>query len=739
MPADVIQDSDESDAELSDIVTSIDPLQVDGHCATITVRDTVSTKHHPQQQEQDGRHKDARGPKEDVGSSNIAGNQDTRVSADLDPTFNVNFDHFIASQSQSQDQRGLDPRTGTGTVSSSQERREKAWLGGNEGDAGPINARSILKRGKTIDATHYDDNGEENCGMKGVKRRRTMDVFGIEQGGEAGARGERVGFAGSLSEHNEGGNGGGGRGSVEAGVVDMRAQPVPASGGHGTPTNGELAVTEPPNTAAYLLTQSIPEPQHLTRGVHYRKRPPSRSKSSQGFDDTAHDTEPMSSTSLARAHRTMSTSMVSNPPQSSTESMRDELALPPTIEIAITNIKPTSMRRNEHFTTGAAGAESDQDELDCISNDYGEIPKECYSARLGSARSKDIADANTNREEETNRHVEVVIPHEDFPSLQKRCKGNSAVTETVDNQGDEDTLTTTHAHPTQPETTNGFEPLEISKPPCKGAKKKMKRGKTTSVILKKAVESDVEDDVIWIDEQPSDVTFKETKNCSTNSRKQAERHEQCPQLPSKSVEEDIRGKPQPDFKTEDERVIEPVKERDRDVNDSETQQLPSEPPAPEPAPAPKKRGRKRTKTSDNLAVEAEPPIKEKKDTQPPEKQNQNIPSSSKDNPERRETSQQNSGATHAVPATAGKPQTVTPPNDTEQKTRSPSPAPQSPATQVQAPAPSYPVETPKKPIATPIQKGPDKHSPIEVNKKVPYRVGLSRTAKIAPLLKVVRK
>ena len=37
------------------------------------------------------------------------------------------------------------------------------------------------------------------------------------------------------------------------------------------------------------------------------------------------------------------------------------------------------------------------------------------------------------------------------------------------------------------------------------------------------------------------------------------------------------------------------------------------------------------------------------------------------------------------------------------------------------------------------EKGPDKHSPISIRNKVPYRVGLSRRARIAPLLKVVRK
>ena len=48
-----------------------------------------------------------------------------------------------------------------------------------------------------------------------------------------------------------------------------------------------------------------------------------------------------------------------------------------------------------------------------------------------------------------------------------------------------------------------------------------------------------------------------------------------------------------------------------------------------------------------------------------------------------------------------------------------------------------PPETPRK-SATPAAKGPDKHSPISSG-KVAYRVGLSKRARIAPLLRIVRK
>lgn len=51
--------------------------------------------------------------------------------------------------------------------------------------------------------------------------------------------------------------------------------------------------------------------------------------------------------------------------------------------------------------------------------------------------------------------------------------------------------------------------------------------------------------------------------------------------------------------------------------------------------------------------------------------------------------------------------------------------------------PNTPPETPRK-STTPAPKGPDKHSPISTG-KVAYRVGLSKRARIAPLLRIVRK
>jgi hypothetical protein len=88
----------------------------------------------------------------------------------------------------------------------------------------------------------------------------------------------------------------------------------------------------------------------------------------------------------------------------------------------------------------------------------------------------------------------------------------------------------------------------------------------------------------------------------------------------------------------------------------------------------------------------------------------------------------------------------TPAPDTPGKTTEPVPDPQSPskpASTEQIPQPDAPAEEPTEPLPqTPqdpkIRKGPA-HSPISSTSKVPYRVGLSKRARIAPLLKVVRK
>lgn len=138
-------------------------------------------------------------------------------------------------------------------------------------------------------------------------------------------------------------------------------------------------------------------------------------------------------------------------------------------------------------------------------------------------------------------------------------------------------------------------------------------------------------------------------------------------------------------------------------------------------PAPKKRGRKRK--------------------QPAEHEEAPTPT---DTPEPNNPEAQSPGSKFAVvvgngPESAPEPQMQTEPlyqgmsNETN-----PAPAP---ATKPVSELP----QTPSKPDSTSLNtpknagKGPDKHSPISARSGVPYRVGLSKRARIAPLLKMVRK
>ncbi|EEQ89468.1 uncharacterized protein BDCG_04588 [Blastomyces dermatitidis ER-3] len=735
----VIQDSDDSDAELSDIATSIDPLQNN----TTTANPAITLRGFPpiDQYEQHASNNNSNYNNQVVGETTIGNgngaesNSNNHGPPSFDPNLSVNFDQFLASQSQDQAE--------TGSVSLSQQQRERAWLGEEDGDGAYSSLmqaprRSILKRGRTIDVRK---NEVENVsgGERNVKRRRTMDASGAFQD----AVGKRVGFAAGSPEQDEDGCGVREELSTDR-MIDTDASLSPEKDG-GDGTFGEDLASEAPNTPSDhpSAAETVWEPP-LTPGsdARSRKQPTGRSKSTQGFDDTAYDTEPMSSITLARAHRTMSSPFISHPPPSSTESTRDELSLPPVVQVAITNMRPTAISKNEPSAAESTGMESDRDELDCINADFGGMPKERYKPRPSRSRSKAIViDTGLGVDEvgdSENPHVEVAVPREDSTiaqTCQSREDGDSTVAE-ISNNPEEFML-----NPTTQDT-----PLEGSKRQLKVAKKrKVKRGKTTSVMLKRAVESDVEDDVIWVDEKPADVIFKDTSQETQPPKgRKARRREESDREPLSNNTGSAPEVTALKAKTEDESHVEL----------DEVQPLPlghtTDTAAPDPAPAPKKRGRKRKKTSESLTMEppisiaeTEPSTDDKKEIQPLVEQDQNIPAL-------KEALEEKDFKPDTVTdiGPAAEVDQVTQFNEEEQKKpisadtltsapHSKSPQPQSQPSIITTPAPE-PVETPTKPPMI-TQRGPDKHSPITVNKKVSYRVGLSRTAKIAPLLKVVRK
>ncbi|QSS53028.1 hypothetical protein I7I53_00154 [Histoplasma capsulatum var. duboisii H88] len=738
MPSDlVIQDSDESDAELSDIATSIDPLQDNKTTAksVVILRDFLPPDQHaqyPRNGDNDDNNQLAEETINGIGSGADL-HPNTHGAPSFDPTISVNFDQFLTSQSQDQ--------TATGSVSLSQQRRESAWLGGEDGDgAYPMvmksPRKSILKRGRTMDAgnTEVDDISVRE---KNIKRRRTMSVSEAFQGAVV----KRVGIAGSR-EQGEGSYGASEEWSTERMIATESSLSPTKDDGGGT-CEEDVPIEDPVAPENHSFTaETIPAPLATGSEAHTQKQPIVRSKSTQGFDDTAYDTELMSSVALARPHRTMSSSFISHPPQSSTESACDELALPHVVQVAITNMRPTAMSEKKQSVAEYAGMESDQDELDCI--DFGGIPKERYKPPPSRSRSKAVIDPGMGGDGigvGGDPYVEVMVPRENFPVAQS-CPSREARDSIV-----AETTKTPERYSLNAMTQDV--PLEASKRPLKSAKKKVKRGKTTSAMLKRALESDVEDDVIWMDEKPANVTFKDKENDSLSKSRKVERGEDSKGEPLGNKTESIQEEILPEEKVVDE----------SDVKLDKVQQIPLDPTAAVAAatatvsaPEPKKRGRKRKKTSDGPTMESQLPFAEteqstygKKSIQPLAEQDQNIPTLKKAQGEKDSKPDTTTDAGAAEEADQ-----VVQLNEQEQmKPMTPGPtcAPHSPSPQSQlqpqsqssitTPAPQ-PVKTPQKtPIS--VQRGPDKHSPIMINKKASYRVGLSRTAKIAPLLKVVRK
>ncbi|RAL12964.1 uncharacterized protein BO97DRAFT_49392 [Aspergillus homomorphus CBS 101889] len=211
-------------------------------------------------------------------------------------------------------------------------------------------------------------------------------------------------------------------------------------------------------------------------------------------------------------------------------------------------------------------------------------------------------------------------------------------------------------------------------------KKKLKRGKTTSITLTKTYESDIEPDVIWVEEEEKE-----------NYGKRAGRGPAIELSPPPSATLSLKQHPDPE-----------ILEAKENFDPSTTAAAAAAATTAEPAP--KKRGRKRKN----------PPPTEQEREHEHEQQKQ---------VEQVEQEQNPAEPTTEPGGDEGEDDLVRPPNQAE-----PTPDPQ----------PNPELNTvPTTPLKS--NKGPTKHSPISSTSKVPYRVGLSRRARIAPLLKVVKR
>ncbi|KAE8414081.1 hypothetical protein BDV36DRAFT_286514 [Aspergillus pseudocaelatus] len=241
------------------------------------------------------------------------------------------------------------------------------------------------------------------------------------------------------------------------------------------------------------------------------------------------------------------------------------------------------------------------------------------------------------------------------------------------------------------------ETLQTPEPaPKKSKKKKLKRGKTTSVTLHKTYDPDAEDDVIWIDDTPPNPVISHTVNSEVSH----------PTVPTNNGQT---------------------------PSDNITVQ-------PDPAPQPKKRGRKRKKTSDPV-IEGESKDKIEKPSDTHVEQDQQIVSVTVDNTTNTTVNKNTVddsdilSVSHDLQAGSEDIHSETTPvlTTNENPPETPKKSDSEPKTPSTAPGAADTDASGKG-----ANKGPGKHSPISMG-KVPYRVGLSRKARIAPLLKIVRR
>ncbi|RHZ60035.1 hypothetical protein CDV55_104548 [Aspergillus turcosus] len=658
----------------------------------------------------------------------------------------VDFDAFLQSQ-----------ETAPNGFSASQQRREERWIPSDAG-AGSIVMTEIGLAQQRL----FDDDDAQHADI----REAQTDACNQPDNGSAPAE-SLVPLNMAVSNYDDYNHRDESLGALQpGGFVTSTSQDMALlngrSHGHGYsnnditgfygdhiqhvgPQNGSSTHDLAPSSTSYnFFESSLNPPARLnddlqnplrssdtiqTEAVH---KTPGRSHSMQATSYSPHDTEPISSLVTPKVSRAQSDSICQHGPSQSPRSACDELAAPVAIEIPVLKKKRGRKRKQDI-------PEDDEDDELAPSNDQG-IPDSGEPVKRKPGRPPKIVRTLNDECDDAvltnNQPQDEPVPGSgDFQELDNPLPPDAIASNPTANgishapEKDDVRLGVDNNHRTEvsndpPEVMT----IPLAKPSKKAKeskKKKLKRGKTTSVTLKKTYESDVEDDVIWIDERPSnhilqnDQTAQKPNNDPTvvNSDNTESFQIQIPRPCSPSATE----------------VTEPKTSLET-WNDE-----------PKPAPpTPKKRGRKRKKTSE-LQISEETSSENANEltggrhdnqVQPPQQSDIGVsvmlerPSNQDINEQRTETMNEESlSRKEATPH----PQSL-------------SPSKPSAATEINAP------ETPKKPESTSNQadmstcprtkdldKGPDKHSPIAGTSKVPYRVGLSRKARIAPLLKIVRR
>lgn len=230
---------------------------------------------------------------------------------------------------------------------------------------------------------------------------------------------------------------------------------------------------------------------------------------------------------------------------------------------------------------------------------------------------------------------------------------------------------------------NTTDALEIASKESKKAK--TKRSKTADAILQNSHASASDDDVIWVQSKPISTNEAKAQNDNTSDPTETNPSGTHQRVPKTTTELSLES---------------------------------------EETPTTKKRGRKRKKTAEQLAPE---PDETTKENQPPEPPTNTTASEEQEKPPAMATESlevEAGGNTTPDPTTA---------TNTTHPTTPKEAAPQTPQRSEQTKS------DPSSNTNLRSITGPRQHSPISSTSKVPYRVGLSKRARIAPLLKIVRK
>lgn len=524
-------------------------------------------------------------------------------------------------------------------------------------------------------------------------------------------------------------------------------------------------------------------------------RTPVRSKSMQMLSCSPHDTEPMSSLVSPNFNRSKS----DNAPRSSSDqykeqslsqsSVHDGLSVPLSIEIPVMT-ESLDCKGEQEMMVDEGNEPVLSDMVSQEAKQHAEPVEAEAVVDTGAPDAATFEEAlpqapNSNIPEEVDQEDELALPAKasqdakgpeipqevatvigtDVPNLAiQEIKSPQMPSSTVPK---EDTAKALMPPPPPRPEIHFAEPAKPKPKSREPKKKKLKRGKTTSITLKKTYDSDIEDDVIWIDERAvhSDANRTGGVDDYSSSYKPSMDEISLPRLaPGPTVSQD--------------------------------EQAPSES---------MKRGRKRKKTSEQQAQvgitnsdSPHPPVQYNKGVwdqcvQPEDAGSFSCNAQQKDHTlnDTNEVSYCNSHSQNQ----AKDPGAHTTYSITENTTREPMMHPQQEQTCTpnpavfQKPAPATPshnstepttannpgalkekpqvrqYEYPEKPRYQPenqqgtdtntkkeitsdttsdlpgknSEKGPDKHSPIAARSRVPFRVGLSRKARIAPLLKSVKR